>query len=174
MATILDSSLLDHFIPIFVFLFVFIVSYSVLLKTRILGNNKGLISVASFSVSLLFIVTQSAVDLIQLITPWFVVFIIVSMCILVVFMFLGVKPETIAEAVSSESTVWIIIIIMIVLFGLALTKVVGPSIAEITQGESGTDDSFMGKIGVLLFHPKIIGVLFILLVASYAIKGITR
>jgi len=174
MATPLDVSILDHFVPIFVFMLVFVIFYSVLLKTKILGNNKGLISLASFSVSLLFVVTQAATEFVQLITPWFVVLIIVSMCFLLIFMFLGVKPDAIAEAVSNEGTAWVIIIILIVLLGLALTKVVGPGIAAITQGEGVEEAGFMGQIGMIIFHPKILGVLFILVMASYAIKGISK
>ena len=173
MATILDVGILDHFVPVFVFVFVFVVFYAVLLKTKILGDNKGLISLASFAVALLFIITQAATEFVQLVTPWFAVLIIVIMCFLLIFMFLGIKPGAIAEAISNEGTVWVIIIILIILLGLALTKVVGPGIAAITQGED-TEEGFMGKIGTILFHPKILGVLFILIMASYAIKHISK
>lgn len=173
MATILDIGILDHFIPIFIFLFIFVVVYALLLKTKMLGTNKGLIGLTSFVIAMLFIVTQAATEFIQLITPWFVVLIVVSMCFLLIFMFLGIKPEAIAGAIGTESTVWTILIILLVLLGLALTKVIGPGIAAVTQ-EEAEDKAFMGKIGSIIFHPKILGVLFILLIASYAIKGVAK
>lgn len=173
MATILDIGILNYFVPIFIFILVFVIVYAVLLKTHLLGENKGLISLASFVVALLFVITQAATEFIQLVTPWFVVLIIVTMCFLLIFMFLGVKPEAIAGAVTSESYVWLIMIVLIVLLGLALTKVLGPGIAAITQ--EGTEESgFMSSVGSIIFHPKILGIIFILLVASYAIRGITR
>lgn len=173
MATILDVGALNYFAPVFVFILVFVLVYAILLKTHLLGDNKGLISVASFVIALLFIITQAATEFVQLVTPWFVVLIIVSMCFLLIFMFLGVSPGTIAKAVTSESYVWLILVILIVLLGLALTKVVGPGIAAITQGEDA-EAGFMTTVGQILFHPKILGVLFILLVASFAIRGITK
>ena len=173
MATILDIGILNHFIPIFVFILIFVVMYAILLKTHLLGENKGLISLASFVIALLFIITQTATEFIQLVTPWFVVLIIVTMCFLLIFMFLGVKPETIAGVVTNESYTWIILIILIVLLGLALTKVLGPGIASITQ-EGAEEEGFMTSVGGIIFHPKILGVIFILIIASYAIKGITK
>lgn len=173
MATILDVGILNYFTPVFVFIFVFVVMYAILLKTHILGDNKGLMSLASFVIAMLFIITQAASEFVQLITPWFVVLIIITMCFLLIFMFLGVSPGTIAQAVTSESYAWVILVILIVLLGLALTKVVGPGIAAVTQGEDA-EAGFMSTIGQILFHPKILGVLFILIIASFAIKAITR
>lgn len=174
MATIMDVGILNHFVPIFVFILVFVIFYAILIKTHILGENKGLAALASFVVAFLFLVTRATTELIQIITPWFVVLIIVAMAFMLIFMFLGVKPEAIAEAVSHEGTVWMIIIILLVLLGLALTKVIGPSIAEITQGEGATGTGFMGSVGSIIFHPKMLGALFILLVASYAIRAVTK
>jgi asparagine N-glycosylation enzyme membrane subunit Stt3 len=173
MATILDVGVLNHFVPIFVFILVFVVFYAVLLKTNILGDNKGLIALASFVVAFLFLVTRTASEFVQLVTPWFVVLIIVAMCFLLIFMFLGVKPESIASAISQESTVWMILIFLLVLLGIALTKVLGPSIAAITQGE-GTEAGFMGSVGTIMFHPKILGAVLILLIASYAIRAVSK
>lgn len=172
MATIMDVGFLNHFVPIFVFILVFVLFYAVLLKTHILGENKGLIALASFVVALLFLVTRAASEFVQLVTPWFVVLLIVIMSFLLIFMFLGVKPDVIAEAMSKEGTVWTIIVILIVLLGIALTKVLGPSIAAITQ-EQG-EEGFMGTVGALVFHPKILGAIFLLLIVSYAVRSITK
>lgn len=173
MATIMDVGFLNHFVPVFIFLLVFVLFYAVLLKTHILGDNKGLIALASFVVALLFLVTRAATEFVQLVTPWFVVMLIVIMCFLLIFMFLGVKPDAIAEAMSKEGTVWTILVILIILLGVALTKVLGPSIAAITQ-EKGTEEGFMGTVGTVVFHPKILGAIFLLLIVSYAIRSITK
>jgi len=173
MATIIDIGVLDHFVPLFVFLFVFVIFYAVLLKTKILGSNKGLMSLVSFVVAMLFIITQSATEFVQLVTPWFVVLIMITMAFLLIFMFMGIKPDAIASAIGNESMVWTIMIVLLVLLGFALTKTIGPGIADITQGNVD-DENFVGSVGTILFHPKILGVLFILFVASFAIKGIAR
>lgn len=174
MATILDVGPLTYFTPVFVFLLVFVVFYATLLKTKILGENQGLISLAAFVVALLFVITSTATEFITLITPWFVVLLIVSMCFILIFMFVGIKPEAIAGAVSERGTVWTILIILLVLLGVALTKVIGPSVAAITQGEGGAEGNWMGTIGTIVFHPKILGALFILIVAAYAVKSISH
>ncbi len=174
MATILDVGVLNHFVPIFVFILVFVIFYAVLLKTNILGENKGLLALASFVVAFLFLVTRTASEFVQLVTPWFVVLIIVAMCFLLIFMFLGVKPESIASAISQESTVWMIMIFLLVLLGIALTKVLGPSIAAITQSGESTEAGFIGSVGTIMFHPKILGAVLILLIASYAIRAVSK
>lgn len=169
----MDVGILNYFVPVFVFILVFVIFYALLLKIHILGDNKGLLALVSFVVALLFVITQAATELIQIITPWFVVLIIVSMCFLLIFMFLGVKPEAIASAIGNESVVWAIVIVLLVLLGLALTKVVGPGIAGITQ-EDAEEEGFMKTIGLIIFHPKILGVMFILIIASFVIKGVAK
>ncbi|MBM3200685.1 hypothetical protein FJZ53_07125 [Candidatus Woesearchaeota archaeon] len=173
MASPLDVGTLNHFVPVSVFLFVFVVFYAILLKTKILGENKGLIALASFVVAILFLMTRSASDFIQITMPWFVVLLVVAMCLMIIFMFLGVKPDTIASAITQEGNVWIILIILFVLLGLALTKVMGPSIAAITQGDT-SEAGFMGTVGAIMFHPKILGAMFILLVSAYAVKAVSK
>ncbi len=174
MSTPLQIGILEHFTPIFIFVLIFVIFYAVLIKTKLLGDNKGLMSLVAFVIALLFLITQAARDFVQVITPWFVILIIIAMCFLLIFMFLGIKPDAIATAISNEGTVWTIIIILLVLLGLALTKVLGPGIAAITQQEGSSDDGFMGNVAQVIFHPKILGMFFILVIASFAVKAITR
>lgn len=173
MATILDVGVLNYFVPIFVFVFVFVLVYAVLLKTHLFGENKGLVALISFVVAFLFIVTRAASEFVEIVTPWFVVLIIVAMCFLLIFMFLGISPETIAKAIGNEGVAWALIIILLVLLGLALTKVIGPGIAAMTQ-EEGAEEGFMTTVVGIIFHPKILGVFFILLIASFAIRAVSK
>lgn len=173
MATVLDVGILDHFVPIFIFILIFVLIYAVLLKTNLFGENRGLVALISFATAFLFIVTRAASEFVELVTPWFVVLIIVAMCFLLIFMFLGIKPEAIASAVGSEGIVWTIVIILLVLLGIALTKVIGPGIAAMTQ-EEGVEEGFMTTIGSIIFHPKILGVFFILVIASFAIRAVSK
>ena len=183
MATpMLNISPLEYFTPVFIFLLVFVIFYAIMQKTKVVGGNTGVNALISFVVAILFVITSAAADLIRLVTPWFVVLLIVAMAMIMLFMFLGVKAESIAGAVSDSGTVWTILIVLMVLFGAALTQVIGPSIAAITQGggtavnatATGGGTTFVGGVGKIIFSPKILGVFFLLIVASQAIKTITK
>lgn len=79
-------SSVSYFLPIFSFLFVFLVVYAVLVKTGILGDNKGIAVFISLILATFFIVNAQMVEFVQFNASWFVVFLI---CILFIMMFLG-------------------------------------------------------------------------------------
>ncbi|MEM4244735.1 MAG: hypothetical protein QW404_00155 [Candidatus Nanoarchaeia archaeon] len=189
MATILDIGILNYFIPVFIFLFVFTVFFAILQKTKIFGANAGIDALIAFSVAMLFMFVSDARQLITVITPWLVILLVVIMSLLLVFMFLGVKAETISDAMSESGTVWTILIILIIGLIIAFTQVFGSKIAAITQGPypypTGTEQTtttgtttppptgqqhFLVTVGNIVFSPKILGMFLLLIIASQAIR----
>ena len=176
MATILDIGLLAYFSPAVVFLFIFVVLYAILQKIKILGDNQGINAVAALTVSLLFLFTSPAVELVTFITPWFVVLLVVIFATISMFLFMGAKPSDIAAEISSSGSVWTILIILLILLTIAITQVLGPSIAALTTEEGGPpgEQHFIRTVGQIVFHPKMLGVLFLLFIASQAIRLISQ
>jgi len=176
MATILDIGILNYFSPAIVFLFIFVLLYAVLQKIKILGDNPGINALIAFSTSLLFLFTSPALELVTFITPWFVVLLIIVFVVLSLFMFMGAKPSDIAAEMSTTGNVWIILIILLVLLVVALTQVLGPSIASLTSDESGPpgEQHFSQTIGAIVFHPKMLGVIFLLFIASQAVRLVSQ
>ncbi len=189
MATILDIGILNYFIPVFIFLFVFTVFFAILQKTKIFGANAGIDALIAFSVAMLFMFVSDARQLITIITPWLVILLVIIMSLLLVFMFLGVKAETISDAMSESGTVWTILIILIIGLIIAFTQVFGSKIASITQGpypyttgteqtiatgttttQAGGQQHFLVTVGNIVFSPKILGMFLLLIIASQAIR----
>ncbi len=191
MATILDINILQYFIPVFIFLLVFTVFFAILQKTKILGGNAGMDALVAFSVAMLFMFVSEARQMITVITPWLVILLVILMSLLMVFMFLGVKAETISDAMSESGTVWTILIILVIALIIAFTQVFGSKIAALTQGEypyetgdettTGTTTQptptggqhFLVTVGRIVFSPKILGMFLLLMIASQAIRLLT-
>lgn len=190
MATVLDINLLQYFIPVFIFLFVFILFFAILQKTKVLGGNSGMDALVSFSVAMLFMFVSEARQLITVITPWLVILLVIFMSFMLIFMFMGVKAETIADTFSESGNVWTIVIILIIGLIIAFTQVFGSKIASITQGpypvETGAEQTttaattttpgsqhFLVTVGSIVFSPKILGMFLLMIIASQAIRLIS-
>lgn len=185
MASFLDISLLEYFLPVFTFLFVFVVLYAVLDKFKLIGDNKGVKLLAAFSVSILFLFSSDALNLINFITPWFIVFVVIAMFLIALFMFIGVKEEALVKRVGSGEVIWPIIIISIILLIVALVHVFGEyqspyktgSTEEtvkqtVSDGEQAKTRE--GESLKTIVNPKILGALFLLIVATFAISYISK
>ncbi len=176
MATILDIGILNYFTPVFVFFLVFGVLYALLSKTNIFGDNKGLNSIVAFALGLLFILTPELMKLVSIFTPWFILLFIFVLMIVLLFLFIGVNEETVVSVFSERSMVWIIVIVAVTIFIYAMTQVYGTQIHEIYGGANNvTDVASSGlneNIGKILFHPRILGVIMILLIAAQVVRFI--
>jgi len=73
---VLDISGLNYFMPVYGFLFVFLIVFAVLAKTKILGENKFINLIVSIIIGVIFLTMSSVQDYVQMITPWFAVLII--------------------------------------------------------------------------------------------------
>lgn len=190
MATVLDVNLLRYFIPVFIFLFVFTVFFAILQKTKIFGASSGIDALIAFSVAMLFMFVSEARQLVTIITPWLVIVLVIFMSFMLIFMFVGVKAETIAGALSESGTVWTIVIILIIALVIAFTQVFGQKIAGITQGtyptptgtdqlqpttpQAGQQPHFLVTVGSIVFSPKLLGMFLLLVIASQAIRLIAE
>ncbi len=72
----LDISGLNFFMPVFSFLFVSLIVYLILFKTKILGEGKFLLLLVSFIMAIIFLSFSSLELYVQTIVPWFVVLLI--------------------------------------------------------------------------------------------------
>ena len=171
MATFLEGiGLLEYFLPVFSFLLVFAIFYAILQKTKILGANKGVDALASFTVGILFLFSQGALKLINIVTPWFALFLIMVVLLVLIFMFLGVKEETIIEATKTPTVYIPILGVIIVIFLFAIGTVFNPQLSPYDQTGDDTNKTISGEILKTIFDVKILSALFILIVASQAVR----
>src|SRR3972149_1750908 len=92
MATV-DLSLLQNYLPILSFLLVFTVVFAVLAKSKILGESKFVNLFVSFLISTIFVSLTGAREYVLSITPWFGVFIVISLFMLALVGFTGKVPD---------------------------------------------------------------------------------
>jgi hypothetical protein len=173
MASILDLGLLEYFLPWFIFIFVLIIVWALLEKVEFFGKNKLVNWVIAFCIALMFIIVPEMQTIVATITPFFMILIIFLILVFIVFMFMGYSGDKILEVISqNEIITWVVIILALGIMGLALTQVYGDAIHEITSPEQDGDD-LEQSIGEIIFHPKVLGVSFILILAALVVKFVS-
>ncbi len=184
MATVLDVGLLRSFGIIFPALFVFALVYSLLHKTKALGESIVLNAIIAVVAAFMVILSDNLVKMINFMIPWFVVAIIFFVLVLLIFQAIGVKDTAISEAVKDKSLMWVIIGVCIVIIVAAFGNVFGQSLVEagvqsrgevnVTVGADGAATSnFQQNIYATLFHPKVLGLIILFGVAIFAIALLT-
>ncbi|MDP6641919.1 MAG: hypothetical protein QGF74_00865 [Candidatus Nanoarchaeia archaeon] len=171
MATILDTNLLLFFKPVFTFLFVFGVLYAILNRIPLFGKSSNINTVIAFSMSMLFMLTPGVKDILTIATPWFVFLFIFIILLVLVFMMVGVEEKSVVWLFSENWVVWTIAIIAIIgILGFAMSQVYGPVVQGLYGTEETAKEGITFDIGRILFHPRMLGMIFILIIASQAVR----
>jgi hypothetical protein len=199
----LDTGLLTYFTPLFVFLFIFAVIYAIFQWSKLFGDNKVLHAIIAIVIALFgSLLSPSARAMIEYIIPWFTFLMIFGVMIIIIFKMFGVSDSSLTFAVKSSGVMWTILIIAIVIalgalsnaFGqssLAITtpgaittenastaqSTTGSEVGIINAGNPGTtnmaSNDFKSNLGATFYNPKMLGMLFILLVAAMAVRMLT-
>lgn len=171
MATFLDIGLLENISVVFSFLFIFVVAYAFMEAFKFLGEGKaGIRAILALCLAVLALLSPNVIKLISTMAPAFVVGMMFLFFLFVIYKMFGVKDDWLSKAVSGEGGAayyWIIVIGILIFMG-SLATVYGSQLLEFTQGVNETGD-VPKNIGATFFHPKVLGVFFILLVAVFAI-----
>lgn len=187
MATILDTSVLSQFTPIFTWLFTIVILFAVLQTTKILGANKMLDVLVAFSLSVVVLVSPTFSSIIAFMAPWFIILGILFMFIMLITQFMNIKPDQFLTALGGNNAVWWIIIPGLIIMAFALSNVFGQTFLEERTGtqEIINDDGTVTVIegepsdfdqGVLLTltNPNILGMLLLMIIATFTVVFIAR
>ena len=109
---VVDLSGLNFIMPVFSFLFVFVLIYALLAKTKILGESKFIHLFLSLILSIFFIVNVSLVEFVRFSSSWFVVFFVCVFLILIMIAFTHGKVDVIMK----PWVAWIILVALIIFF----------------------------------------------------------
>ena len=193
MATFLDIGLAQHFSVVFTVLLVFVLVFALLEKTKILGDNKGLNSIVALCLAVMTLFLPGVVAVIAHMAPWFVLILMFLIMLLTLLMAMGTKWEQIAKYASADFQVahWFVLIILIIVFVGALSTVYGETLlpysgGKVIQdnesspqgvlGEDGTvtdTGDFNKNVGRVIVHPKVLGLLLVLMIGALAVKLLT-
>lgn len=182
MATLLDIGLLESFSAIFVWLFTFVLVYGIMKVTQVFKND-GLHALAAVAVAMFIAMSPDFTKLITLMIPWFVILALVITFVLMAGKFAGFKDNFIMLTLGGESSAWWIIIVAFIIILYATGGVFGQGLLGVTQGASSTvlngsgeggpttsTSSFSTNVAATLFHPKILGMLLLLLISVFAVS----
>jgi len=184
MATFFDITLLENFSLIFTFLLVFAIIYALLEMFKLLGDNKGIHAIVAISVALIMLISKNALQVINLAIPWFVILFVIA-----IFALIGYKlfnPGDISEVLKGNRTltIWVVVIAAVIFIG-ALSQVYGQTIGPYLGGENTTESvsdgtgstatgEFSQNLTATFFHPKVLGLIIIMLIAVFTVFFLAR
>ena len=195
MATFLDFSLLSGARAIFAFLLIFCLIFALLKFTNIFKMSDNLNAVIAFVVSILSLFSPSMIAVIQVVTPWYVLMMIIIVFVLLIVMIFGSLGDNIGDIKGNLGSkyktimVWIIVVSFIIFFSGLGYVFLGGSSSEFALNRdqtANTSSSGSGDIGrqadlgdvggtgvgtflETLFHPKVIGMILFLIIASLTV-----
>ncbi len=174
MATVLDTTLVSFLMPIFVFLFIFVVLYALLSKTKLFGEKQVTLNLlAAICVAAVATFAGNLVKLVGSITPWIVFILIVLTLIFGLYSFFGLKEKDIWGYIGGPTLIFVIILIIVM---VGLTTVFEPQISPYTDAQgnvitNGTGgQNVRGAVITTLTHPRLLGAIFLLVIAALSVK----
>jgi hypothetical protein len=187
MATFLDIGLVQHFSVIFPVLLVFVIVFALLQKSKLIGDNKGLHSLAALCIAVMMLFAPGVVQVINVMAPWFVLIFLLIIFFMMLLLSLGTSWESITARVTVWNTEhWFLLIIGLIIFTGALASVYGGALLPYSVEENGTvtaapmngtstdTGDFNANVGRVIFHPKTLGMVFLLMVGSLTIRLLTK
>ena len=188
MAVFLDVSIIKNFSAVFTFILVFVIMYGLMQSLKLLGDNKnGPHALIAVVVAFLVSMSSGVTTVLQTFTPWFTILIIIIFFILFAVRMFGVDTATITKAFANNSSilVWILIftaVILLFAFGAGFGQTTldegqkGGNTTSIATGTTTvpTDTgSFSQNLYNTLYHPKVLGLILIMLIVVIAMMFLT-
>lgn len=183
MVTFLDVGISQYLNIIFSVLLIFAIVFAILYKTKILGENATINAIVAIALALLSMLSGSVIKLVNFISPWFVMVFIFLILLLLAFQVLGATGKTgdILSILKGEKTVmWALVGISLIILFAGGAHVFGEKMASYSgqtgaTGETGTGEAgagtsdFAKSVWSILFSPTVLGLIFIFLVAIFAV-----
>ena len=153
---VVDISGLGYLLPIWSFLLVFIISFAVMVSTKIVGENKFWLVFVSFVLATLFITAAGAREYVETTAPWAIVMLIVGFFILMITGFLGGKAKEMQGAVGIG-----LVIVLLLIFLFAALNMFSDQLWQYTPGGSS-----MNPFLSWLYSGPVAGIIILLAVCA--------
>ena len=172
MVTFIDTGLIKVMLPLFSFLFILVIVFALLQKTKIFGDAKGINWMISLSVAVMMLFAGKTLDIISFVLPWILLIAIFLTFVFVIFLHLGVKSEDMYKEIWPKfGGPSVIVIISVLLLVIAISNVF-PGV--FSPFEEGGEKTVGREIIKTVFHPRILGALLILIIAGFAVARISE
>jgi hypothetical protein len=182
MATPLDIGLLSNFKIIFPFLLSVFVIYGILSYKKVFGDNKTLHLLIALFVGFFILFSATVREIISTMAPWFILLFIFIFFGLIVFMSFGATETDIMDVVSNEKyryIIWWFVALSVIIAIGSVTSVTFKEgkplgVNETTEGRTTTaSESGTSAFWNILFHPKVLGLTVIFLVALFTVSRLS-
>lgn len=158
---VVDISGIFFFMPIISFLFVFLVVWSLLVKTKLLGESSWTNLFVGLIMATIFI-SFSSLDLyVRTIIPWFVVLFI---CVFLVLLLGGLATKDLGKFMGNWLG-WISVILLVIIFLISAIKVFNPVFHPDLIITSGEGISLMSQI-VYGVNGTVFGTILLIIIAG--------
>lgn len=158
----IEISGLNFFMPLFSFLFVFLISYALLKKTQIFGDTPFYLVISLILAAVFF--SFSSLELyVRTVMPWFVVLIVISFMVLVM---AGATTKNLDWIMNSKLG-WFFIILLIAVFLIAAIKVFNPSLHPDLGITSGDGPGILIQLENFFGTSKWIGSVLLILIVVF-------
>jgi hypothetical protein len=163
-----DVTSFAYFTPVFTFLFIWVLIYALLTKVKWFGEKEMTNGLISFLTAMLFLITPNASQIVAEATPWvFLLGILITLTI-VMFLFLGVQENAVVKTITENPvTLTVIFVVLGIIFLTAMSNVFGSFLLP------GQGQGFWDVTKRTLYHPRTLGMLFLLVIVSYAVRFMT-
>jgi len=164
---------LYFFMPVFSFLFVFLVVFGVLTKTKVLGGAAAANVIVSFIVAVIFMSFSSLELYVRSVLPWLITLVIIVVIVLVI---AGVTTKDLGW-IMKPGIGWVIVVIVVIVFFVAAIKVFNPVFHPdlvITEGEEGgvtIMEQFKDFFGTSKWAGSILLLIIAILVGWFIMRG---
>ena len=158
-----DLSSITFFAPIAAFLLVFIVSFAIFAKTKVLGENKFVQIFLSFIIAVLFISAAGVRVYTQVIIPWIAVLLISLVFILAITGFIGKDLNFMNKGIGIAA-----VIILALIFVISAFFVFSNIISSYLPGPSygnGADPQLIFFLD-WIYSPRIIGAILLVVISA--------
>lgn len=176
MVTFLETGLINYFAIIFPALLVFAVVFALLEKTKILGENKGINAIIAIVLAFIVMLSANIAEVINFMAPWFIVLLIFILLLLMIYKMMGATDQNLTNVITEYKGIqWTIAILGIIIAIAAISNVYGPELVPLTaEDNETTEEGFGTEVGKIFFHPKVLGLLLVFLIAVFTVLLLTR
>ena len=118
--------------------------------------------------------------------PWFIMAFVFLTLMLLIYRFMGASEADLADAAKDKTVAWTIFTVSIIIVIASISHVYGqrlleraPGEPDLATGEPGEgaaagEETFRSELFDALFNPKVLGLIFIFLVAVFTVSLLTR
>jgi hypothetical protein len=182
----IDIGFLEYFSPIFVFVLVFVVVYAMFQFTKFMGENKVLHSLIAFFVAVIFLFSTAASDVVLFVAPWFTVFFIFLIFLIMAYKLFGATDDQIKTVISKwHAGQYMVAAIGIIIMLFGLGSGLGQNLLGYTQEEAAAGEvtdlgedstataSYKQNLVATIFNTRVLGMILILIIASLTIRAMS-